>query len=308
MTAKVLKTARRRTVLICGPTAAGKSELALRIAERDGGVVINADAAQVYACWRVLTARPDAAELARAAHMLFGHVPCSTIYSVGAWLREIAPVLNGAKDDGVRAIVVGGTGLYFRALTEGLVEIPQIPPDVRKRSEQVLATDGPERLRADLAAHDPATLAGIDARNPMRLQRAWDVLTATGRGLSDWHRSTPAPLLTAGDCERIVIHPDKSLLNNAISARLHNMIEAGAVDEARAFRAAGHDTASPAGRVIGARALFAFIDGHIGLDAALDAAVMETRQFAKRQRTWLRGHMSDWRWLADPSSAAIPPV
>jgi len=297
----------RRPLLICGPTASGKSELAIRIAERDGGLVINADAAQVYACWRILTARPGAAELARAPHALFGHVSCGAVYSVGAWLRDLKPVLQDAAARGLRAVIVGGTGLYFRALTEGLAEIPPVPADVRSRSGRILATDGPERLRSDLADRDPETLAGLDARNPRRLQRAWEVLEATGRGLADWQRSTPRPLLAVDDCAPFLLDPPGSLLKSTIQARFEKMLEDGALDEARAFRAAGFDPETPAGRVIGARELFDCLDGRLGLDEATNATVTATCRFAKRQRTWLRGHMGDWHRLTAPSPDAIPP-
>ena len=171
---------RRRAVLIAGPTASGKSALALALAERDGGSIVNADASQVYACWRVLTARPDDAELARAPHRLYGHVACAARHSAGDWLREAAAAIEDARRCGLRPIVVGGTGLYFDALGGGLADIPAVPAEVRARSQAMLDAGEIGRMVAEL---DPETLARIDRRNPMRVQRAWEVLTATGRGL-----------------------------------------------------------------------------------------------------------------------------
>jgi tRNA dimethylallyltransferase len=171
-------------VLIAGPTASGKSALALEIAEASGGVIVNADALQVYDGWRVLTARPGPEEEARAPHSLYGHVPFEAEYSVGDWLRALAPLLQADQ----RPIIVGGTGLYFRALTEGLAEIPPIPPEIRAEAEALPAED----LLSWLRAHDPDTVARIDTQNPARLRRAWEVLCGTGRPLSAWQAETGA--------------------------------------------------------------------------------------------------------------------
>jgi tRNA dimethylallyltransferase len=291
-----------RPVLIAGPTAGGKSELALRLAVRDGGCIINADAAQVYACWRVLTARPDERDARRVPHRLYGHVPCDRGYSVGAWLRDLAPLLDGLARERRRAIIVGGTGLYMTALTEGLAEIPPIPAEVRARSAAILATGDLERLRRDLSERDPETLAGIDASNPMRLQRAWEVLSATGRGLSQWQQASAPPLLAPDRYERVLLWPDSASTTSAIANRFEKMIEAGALDECRAFLRSGGRRASPAGRVLGAPQLIAHLDGACSLPEAIDAAVAASRRFAKRQRTWFRGRLADWRRL-DPAVA-----
>jgi tRNA dimethylallyltransferase len=284
----------RRPILIAGPTASGKSALALALAERDGGVVINADASQVYGCWRVLTARPDDAEIARVPHRLYGHVSCDTRYSVGAWLRDVAPALERAQRDGLRPVIVGGTGLYFSALTEGLADIPEIPADVRARSEALLRAGRRGTMLADLARDDPVTFARIDRDNPMRVQRAWEVLTATGRPLSEWHRATRPPMLPASEADCVVVEPDITRLNNAIEDRFRAMLEAGALDECRAFLRSGRDPALPSARVLGAEPLIAHLRGDLDLDAAVIAAVTATRQLAKRQRTWLRNRMARW--------------
>jgi tRNA dimethylallyltransferase len=285
-----------RPVLIAGPTASGKSDLALRIAERDGGVVINADAAQVYDCWRVLTARPSPEDLSRAPHLLYGHVAGATRYSVGAWLRDLAPILAETRR---RPIIVGGTGLYLTALTEGLTDIPEIPAEVRARSQALIDGGALGSLRADLAREDPETHARLDLANPVRVQRAWEVLRATGRGLSDWHRAQTRPLLDAENCVRIVLSPEKTRLNERIARRFDLMIAAGALDEVAAFAARDLDPALPSARVLGAPDLRAHLRGDVTLEEAVASAVTGTRQFAKRQRGWFRGRMAGWDWV-DP--------
>lgn len=292
----------RRPVLIAGPTASGKSALALRLAERDGGVVINADALQVYGCWRVLTARPEVEDCARAPHRLYGHVDGAEAYSVGAWLRDLAPVLADCRARGLRPIVVGGTGLYLEALTQGLAEIPAVPPEVRRRSQAALDAGRLATLVADLAARDPETLAALDVRNPMRVQRAWEVLEATGRGLADWRRRPGAPLLTE-DALRYVLEVDTPTLDARIATRFDRMLAAGALEETAAFLDAGLSLDAPAGRALGARELAAHLAGEIILEAARAAATLASRRYAKRQRTWFRNRFAAWERL-DPSEGA----
>ncbi|WP_230374418.1 tRNA (adenosine(37)-N6)-dimethylallyltransferase MiaA [Pontivivens ytuae] len=262
------------------------------MAERDGGAVINADALQVYADWRVLTARPSAEEEARAPHMLYGHVPGEVAYSTGRWLREVRQALADCTARGLRPIIVGGTGLNFTSLTSGLVDIPETPPEVRARADAL----GPEALRADLAARDPATLAAIDAANPMRVQRAWEVLEATGRPLIDWQAETPPPLLPLSATVPLVLRPDIPWLNARIAARFDQMLAEGALEEARAALP-GWDPARPSAKALGAPELIAHLRGELTLDDARDRAVTLTRQYAKRQRTWFRNRMKDWRVL-----------
>jgi tRNA dimethylallyltransferase len=293
-----------RPVLIAGPTASGKSALALALAERDSGIVINADALQVYDCWRVLSARPGASALARAPHALYGHVPAEVAYSVGTWLREIAGVLAGARAQGLRPIVVGGTGLYLSALTEGLAVIPPIPPDVRARSDALRAEGLLDVMRADLARRDPETWEAIDRRNPARVQRAWDVLTATGRGLAAWQRDGARPLVAPHECVRIVVNPPVPALNARIALRLGRMVDTGALEEVRAAVAAGWDPRRPSSKALGAVELAAHLRGELSLPEAVEAAATATRRYAKRQRTWLRGRMSDWHWLVPDTPEA----
>lgn len=278
-----------RPVLIAGPTASGKSALALAVAETGGGVIVNADALQVFDCWRILTARPTPDDEARAPHKLYGHIPFDADYSVGHWLREVAPRLSG----GPRPIIVGGTGLYFTALTTGLAEIPPVPADIRRAADAMLRTTGLEAMIADL---DPATVARIDCHNPARVQRAWEVLQATGRGLADWQAGTGPPLLPPGRATPLVVSPDRDRLAARIDTRLDAMMAAGALDEVRAALPLW-DATRPAARAIGAPELVAHLRGETDLDTAISAAKAATRQYAKRQRTWLRSKMRDWRWL-----------
>jgi tRNA dimethylallyltransferase len=292
-----------RPVLIAGPTASGKSALALAIAERDNGCAINADALQVYACWRVLTARPDDAALARAPHRLYGHVDCATRYSVGRWLAEVSTVLEEAGAAGRRPVIVGGTGLYLSALTEGLAPIPPIPLEVRRRSQALLDAGRSETLRRALAAGDPETYARLDPSNPMRLQRAWEVLMATGRGLSRWHGEPAPPLIE--DYVGVVICPDRSILDDAIRSRLAAMVEEGVLEECRGVVAAGYAPGLPSMRALGAREFFAVLRGTCTIEQAKAAASVATVRFTKRQRTWFRNRMHAWRWLApEPSASA----
>lgn len=276
-----------RPVLIAGPTASGKSALALRLAETQGGVIINADALQVYGCWRLLTARPGPADEARAPHRLYGHVARDEGYSVGHWLREVAAILA----TGARPIIVGGTGLYLTALTEGLVDIPPIPPEIRAEADELRAARGIGALRAML---DPATTARIDTANPARVQRAWEVLRTTGRGLATWQAETGAPLLPLAETEALVIDAPADRLASRIDQRFDAMMAAGTLDEVRA-ELPFWQPARPSARAIGAPELVAHLHGEMPLDVAVAAAKLATRQYAKRQRTWFRNRLHGWR-------------
>lgn len=276
-----------RPVLIAGPTASGKSALALRIAAQSGGVIVNADAIQVFDNWRILTARPSPEDEAQAPHALYGHVPGDADYSVGHWLRDVAPLLQG----GARPIIVGGTGLYFSALTEGLADIPATPETVRTDANERMAQDGIEALLAEI---DAATRARIDTRNPMRVQRAWEVLQTTGRGLADWQDDTPPPLLPLPECTALVVGADKDWLNARIARRFDRMLDQGALEEARA-NLPGWTPSLLSAKAIGAPELIAHLRGEMTLDQAREAATIATRQFAKRQRTWFRSRMRTWQ-------------
>ncbi|WP_321832248.1 tRNA (adenosine(37)-N6)-dimethylallyltransferase MiaA [Thalassovita sp.] len=272
-------------VLIAGPTASGKSALALEIATRQGGVILNADAIQVFANWRVLTARPSPEDEAQAQHLLYGHIAGDAEYSVGHWLREVAPLLAGQ-----RPIIVGGTGLYFTALTQGLANIPATPPEVRALADQRLLEEGREALLAEL---DAETRAAIDTLNPMRVQRAWEVLHSTGKGIRAWQAETPPPLLPLAEAFPVLFDVDKDWLNTRIAQRFDLMLDQGALDEAEA-NLPDWDPSHLSAKAIGAPELIAHLQGQMSLDQAREAATIATRQFAKRQRTWFRSKMKDW--------------
>jgi tRNA dimethylallyltransferase len=287
-----------RPVLIAGPTASGKSGLALRIAQAQGRVVVNADALQVHAPWRVLSARPGETDLTRAPHLLYGHVPLGAEYSVGHWLREVAPLLQIHPNP----VIIGGTGLYLSALTEGLAAIPPTPPAVRHEAEERLRTQGLAALLADL---DPATAARIDRLNPPRVQRAWEVLRATGRGLAEWQDETAPPLIPLSQSTPLLLMPDRDWLARRIERRFAAMLRDGALEEARAvlphWPSTAHGGAMPLWtRAIGAAELVAHLRGEISLAEAAAAATRATRQYAKRQQTWFRSRMRDWHGI-DPS-------
>ncbi|MEM1003995.1 MAG: tRNA (adenosine(37)-N6)-dimethylallyltransferase MiaA [Pseudomonadota bacterium] len=269
-------------VLIAGPTASGKSALALRIAETLGGVVVNADASQVYRCWRVISARPTSEEENRVPHQMYGHVDHDQTYSTGHWLREVTSLLQ----QGPRPIIVGGTGLYFSALTEGMADIPATPPNIRADADRL-------DLAALITGIDAATLAQIDIRNRARVQRAWEVQQTTGRSLRSWQAETADPVLNLTDTVPIVFDTNKDWLLDRICNRFDQMMENGALSEVEAMRA-HYDPTLPAFKAIGVPELMAYLDGKATLNDARERATISTRQFAKRQRTWFRARMQHW--------------
>ncbi len=271
-----------KPVLIAGPTASGKSALALEIAERHGGVIVNADASQVYDCWKIITARPSTEEEARAPHALYGHVSFDQTYSAGHWLREVLPLLSGNQ----RPIIVGGTGLYFTALTEGMAEIPATPKEIRAEADTI-------PLSHLLKGLDDITASRIDTQNRARVQRAWEVQRATGRSLAEWQADTPPPALSIDAALPIVLDFDKDWLLARITQRFDHMLETGALDEIEAMRDR-YDPALPSCKAIGVPELMAYLDGQFSLDEARERATISTRQFAKRQRTWFRSRMKAW--------------
>ena len=272
-----------KPVLIAGATASGKSALALAIAKSQGGLIINADASQVFDCWQVITARPDATELARAPHALYGHLPYDAPYSVGHWLREVAPLLTSD----IRPIIVGGTGLYFTALTEGLSDIPEVPAIIRTEAD---ALD----LDTLLAEIDPDTRAGLDTANRARVQRAWEVERATGKPLHLWQGQRSAPLLPLEEATALVIETTPEQLNPRIEQRFDQMLSQGALEEVRAMQPL-YDPTLPAFRAIGVPELIAHLEKRTTLSEARELSIIATRQFAKRQRTWFRSKMSNWK-------------
>ncbi|MDB5429502.1 MAG: tRNA ((37)-N6)-dimethylallyltransferase MiaA [Caulobacter sp.] len=282
-----------RIWLITGPTASGKSPLALALAERLGGEIVNADSMQLYADLRVLTARPSAEEEARAPHHLFGVVDGADGWSTGKWLRACTEVLEGIAARGRDAIVVGGTGLYFKALTEGLAEIPPIPSASRATATSFYRREGEGAVRDRLLKGDPVSEARIAPADKQRLIRALEVLIATGRGLTDWHNDQK-PALPEGSWRAAVIEPEREGLYARCDARLGEMVEAGALDEVAALTARGLDENLPVMKAVGVREFSAHLRGEIDLERALTLARQETRHYAKRQLTWLRNQTPDW--------------
>ena len=292
-----------RVVLIAGPTASGKSAAAQALAEeaaRRGRAawVVNADAMQVYDGLRILTARPAEAGEWRVPHRLYGHVPPEIRYSVGAWLDDIASVLREAEAAVVLVIAVGGTGLYFKALTEGLAAIPDIPLEVRARWAERLQREGVAALHAVLSEHDPASAAAIRPSDPQRVLRALEVFEVTGSTLDERQTTPPLPpLVSPAETAAFVLEVDRATLRQRIEQRFDRMVGEGAVEEVRALLARGLATDLPAMKAIGVREFSTALRGEIPLEAAIAKAKQETRRYAKRQGTWFRHQMRDWRRL-----------
>lgn len=287
-----------RAVLIAGPTASGKSALALAVAERVGrAVIVNADSMQVYADLRVLTARPDAGDEARAGHALFGHVDGIEAYSVARYVEDVGRVLTVAWGEGRLPIIVGGTGLYFKALLEGLSPVPAIDPDLRQRLRNQAADVGAARMHALLAAKDPEMAARLVPSDTQRITRALEVVETTGRSLADWQRLPGVPVIAAEDTARFVLAPERDLLMRRCDQRFGLMIAGGALDEVAALAARRLSADLPVMRALGVRPLAEHLAGQLSLDVACQQAMTETRQFAKRQVTWLNRYMVAWGWL-----------
>ncbi|MGZ6020766.1 MAG: tRNA (adenosine(37)-N6)-dimethylallyltransferase MiaA [Phenylobacterium sp.] len=291
-----------RIWLIAGPTASGKSALALRLAAAVGGEIVNADSMQLYRELRLLTARPSPQEEARAPHHLFGTVNAADGWSVGRWLRAATAVLDEIAARDRPAIVVGGTGLYFRALTVGLAEIPQVPPDVRAQSGDDYDRMGEMDFRGRLGAVDPAAAARIAPGDRQRLVRAWEVYAATETPLSDWqHNGRPA--IAPGSWRAVALEPPREALYARCDARLAAMVEAGVLAEVEALMARNLDADMPLMKAVGVREFTAHLRGETTLARALAAAQQETRRYAKRQTTWMRGQMAAWPRVTEIEAA-----
>jgi len=283
-----------RPVLIAGPTASGKSALALAIAERVGGTIINADSMQVYRELRVLTARPPAADEARVPHALYGFVPAREAYSAGRFVRDAADAIAKAQAERRRPIIVGGTGLYFKALLEGLSPIPEVREDVRAYWRGEAALRGAEALHAVLAERDPFMAARLKPSDAQRIVRALEVLQSTGRSLADWQALKGEPVLREAETIRFVVRVDRVELHARADARFAQMVEAGGMEEARTLSDMQLDPELPAMRAIGVRPLLRVLGREIDIKDAILAAQAETRQYIKRQETWLKSNMISW--------------
>jgi len=284
-------------VLIAGPTASGKSAAALALAAKMGGAIINADSMQVYAELRILTARPTSEDERRAPHFIYGHVGASERYSAGRYQDEVASALNDVRERRLLPIFVGGTGLYFAVLTEGLSPIPAVPAEVRALNRQRFEAIGRDAFFADLAARDTASAAKLRPSDTQRLLRAADVLAATGRPLSAWQTMRGESALGGLRLARLVLSPPREVLLQRIDARLEAMAEHGVLDEVRALT--GLDPSLPAAKALGLPQFARHLAGECDFSTALDEVRLATRQYAKRQQTWFRNRMKDWKWLHD---------
>jgi tRNA dimethylallyltransferase len=284
-----------RPILIAGPTASGKSGLALRLAEQLNGVVINADSMQVYRELRVLTARPSPEDEARVPHALYGFVSGTESYSAGRYATDVAQVLEAATREGRRPIVVGGTGLYFKALTEGLSPIPAIPDDIRAQWRSVAAEDGAAHLHGELAKRDPVMAQRLASGDTQRVVRALEVLDATGMSLAEWQRLPRQPVLDIGATIPLLVAVEREELACRIDTRFREMVHTGGLQEAMQLEALELDPALPLMTALGVRPLLAHLAGEASLEDAIAAGQMETRQYAKRQVTWARSNMIAWR-------------
>ena len=284
-------------MLIAGPTASGKSALALSIAERFGGTIVNADSMQVYRDLRVITARPTPEEEARAPHMLYGCVDAAENYSTGRWIKDAATVLEDIRAAGRLPILVGGTGLYFSALTKGLAAVPPIPPDIRDEVRGRLARDGVVPLRAELEALDPTTATRLRVNDRSRISRALEVVKATGRSITDWHKEGMPPVLDSEKTAKLFLATDRKELVDRIEARFDAMLATGALEEVRALAARQLDPTLPAMKAHGVPWLIRYLKGEITLGEAAAGGKMDTRRYAKRQVTWFRNQLPDWPML-----------
>jgi tRNA dimethylallyltransferase len=292
-------------ILIAGPTASGKSALALALAEKFGGVIVNADSMQVYRDLRVITARPTPTEEALAPHILYGHVDAAVRYSVGAWCVDAGAALAAAARDACPAIVVGGTGLYFEALTKGLAAIPPIAGDIRAAVRARLEAAGAAALHAELARADPAMAQRLRPSDRSRVARALEVVLATGRSLSDWHREGMRPAVDAAQAIRVFLAPERSELQRRIAARFDAMLAAGALEEVRALAGRGLDPALPAMKAHGVPWLIRHLAGEITLADAALGGVRDTWRYTKRQDTWFRNRMPGWSWSEPQAAQAL---
>jgi tRNA dimethylallyltransferase len=286
-----------KAVLIAGPTASGKSALALELAQKTGGVVINADSMQVYRDLRIITARPTPQEEAAVPHRLYGHVDAAVNFSAGAWVTDAAKVLAEARAEMRLPIFIGGSGLYFKALTRGLSAVPPIPAEIRESVRARLERNGVEVLHAELAQSDPAAAERLKPRDRTRIARALEVVVATGRSLTDWHREGLPPLLPEGTFSALFLAPERDQLYARIDARYDAMLAAGAPEEVAALAARHLDPLLPAMKAHGVPALIRHLNGEITQDEAAVIGRADTRHYAKRQFTWFRHQLPEFEWV-----------
>ncbi|MBV8800002.1 MAG: tRNA (adenosine(37)-N6)-dimethylallyltransferase MiaA, partial [Alphaproteobacteria bacterium] len=290
-------------VLIAGPTASGKSAAAMALAEAIGGGIVNADSMQVYAEPRILTARPSEEDLQRVPHLLYGHVSVMESYSVGRYQADAARALKQVRGLGRVPVFVGGTGMYFSVLTEGIADIPPVPTELRERVAARRKQIGAEAFHVELAARDPDSATRLRPADTQRVLRAYEVVEATQRPLSEWQKEMGRPVLAGLTLARFVLAPPREELYARIDARFNRMVEQGAMPEAIAL--AGLDPSLPAAKILGLRELLAVNTGTMSLGDAKAAAKQATRNYAKRQLTWFRNRMADWTWIEQRSTSPL---
>ena len=289
--------AAKRAILIAGATASGKSAVGMRLAQSYDGVIVNADSMQVYAQMRVLTARPEPADERAVPHCLYGHVSARESYSVARWLEDVREVLGEIERLGQRPIFVGGTGLYFNALTQGLSPMPETDSVVRAFWRGEARRRSAEELHAELMRLDPLTASRLRPSDPQRIVRALEVFQSTGQPLARWQAQAGTPVLPAGAWTGLVIAPERETIYRRAEARFDQMMAAGALDEVRHLRQMQLDPELPAMRALGVAPLMQHLDGEIALEVAIEMAKTQTRRYVKRQLTWLRRYMIAWRWV-----------
>ncbi len=288
----------KHVVLLAGATASGKSALALALAQELDATIINADSMQVYRDLRIITARPTSQEEARVPHRLYGHVDAADNYSTGRWCVDVRGALREAQRARRLAVVVGGTGLYFKALTRGLARVPPTSPGLRSQIQARLRAEGSMALHAELSERDPEGARRLLPADGARVTRALEVILATGRPLANWQREGATPIVEPDSAVRIFLQVERKELYARINARFDAMLAAGALEEVRALAQRGLDPALPAMKAHGVPWLIRHLEGQLNLGAAVEAAKRDTRRYTKRQATWFRHQLPDWRWLA----------
>jgi tRNA dimethylallyltransferase len=281
-------------ILIAGPTASGKSRLAMALAREHNGVIINADSMQVYADLSVLTARPRAEDLAAHPHALYGHIDGADAYSAGRFQTEVSKAIEVARSEGLRPIIVGGTGLYFKAMLDGLSPVPPVPDEIRAKWRSRGQELGAYALWQMLMNADPAMASRLDPHDLQRITRAHEVMEATGRSLAYWQQQPGTPVLREAETVRLVIAIDRAELQRRCDGRLDAMMAMGALEEVRALAERNLSTELPIMRALGVRPLMQHVAGEITQEEAVAQSKAETRQYAKRQQTWITGNMRSW--------------